>query len=197
MTLALASAADPERSLVYLERLLESADESVLPALVKNPRVIESLVTIFSGSQFLTEIILRNPSNVHLLHNRKSLTQRKSTATIHMESSKIINETNADQKLDALRRYQRGEILRIGASDLLALYDLRTVTRQLSKLASGLVRACLDLASQQSGISANDFVVIAMGKHGAEELNYSSDIDLLFVAAHDPDGKTQTWRTPD
>jgi glutamate-ammonia-ligase adenylyltransferase len=186
LDIALASAADPERSLIYLERLLESADESVLHVLVKNPRVIESLVTIFSGSQFLTEIILRNPGNVHLLHNRKSLTQRKSTATIHAESSKIINETSADQKLDALRRYQRGEILRIGASDLLTLYDLRTVTRQLSKLASGLVRACLDLASQQSGISANDFVVIALGKHGAEELNYSSDIDLLFVATHDP-----------
>ena len=61
---ALASAADPERSLVYLERLLDSGDESLLPALVKNPRVIESLVTIFSGSQFLTEIILRNPKNV-------------------------------------------------------------------------------------------------------------------------------------
>jgi len=186
LDIALASAADPERSLIYLERLLESADESVLHVLVKNPRVIESLVTIFSGSQFLTEIILRNPGNVHLLHNRKSLTQRKSTATIHAESSKIINETSADQKLDALRRYQRGEILRIGASDLLTLYDLRTVTRQLSKLASGLVRACLDLASQQSGISADDFVVIALGKHGAEELNYSSDIDLLFVATHDP-----------
>jgi glutamate-ammonia-ligase adenylyltransferase len=187
LDLALASAADPQRSLVYLERLLESADETLLPSLVKNPRVIESLVTIFSGSQFLTEIVLRNPGNVvPLLHNRKSLTQRKSTATIHAESSKIIAETNADQKLDALRRYQRGEILRIGANDLLALYDLRTVTRQLSKLASGLVRACLDLASQQSGISASDFVVIAMGKHGAEELNYSSDIDLLFVTVRDP-----------
>ena len=182
---ALASAADPGRSIIYLERLLESADESLLPALIKNPRVIESLVTIFSGSQFLTEIILRNPTHVNLLQHRNLLTQRKSTATIHMEALKIINETNADQKLDALRRYQRGEILRIGASDLLDLYDLRTVTRQLSKLASGLVRACLDLASQQSGISGDDFVVIAMGKHGAEELNYSSDIDLLFVAAYD------------
>ena len=183
---ALASAADPERSLVYLQRLLENGDETIIHDLTKNPRVIESLVTIFSGSQFLTEIILRNPSHVNLLHNRKLLTQRKSTATIHMEASKIIAEADSAQKLDALRRYQRGEILRIGASDLLSLYDLRTVTRQLSKLASGLVRACLDLASQQSGISANDFVVIAMGKHGAEELNYSSDIDLLFVAAHDP-----------
>ena len=74
---ALASAADPERSLVYLERLLESRDESLLHDLVKNPRVIESLVTIFSGSQFLTAILLRNPKNVHLLYHRKSLTQRK------------------------------------------------------------------------------------------------------------------------
>lgn len=186
LDLALASAADRERSLIYLERLLESKDEFLIPALAKNPRVIESLITIFSGSQFLTEIILRNPQNVDLLHHRNILTQRKSTATIHAESSKIIAEANADQQLDVLRRYQRGELLRIGACDLLALYDLRTVTRQLSKLASGLVRTCLDLASQQSGISADDFVVIAMGKHGAEELNYSSDIDLLFVTAHDP-----------
>jgi len=183
---ALTSAADPERSLVYLERLLESADESLLSELVENPRVIESLVTIFSGSQFLTEIILRNPKNVSLLHQRNVLTRRKSPGMVDAEASKIIKETPDEQKLNAIRLYQRGEILRIGASDLLDLYDLRTVTQQLSNLADGLVRACLDLASEQSGISANDFVVIAMGKHGAEELNYSSDIDLLFVAAHDP-----------
>src|SRR5512138_1542374 len=62
---ALASAADPQRSLVYLERLLEKRDNSILADLVKNPRVIESLVTIFSGSHFLTEILLRNPQNIH------------------------------------------------------------------------------------------------------------------------------------
>ena len=183
---ALASAADPERSLVYLERLLESRGESLLRDLVNNPRVIESLVTIFSGSQFLTEILLRNPKNVHLLVHRKSLTQRKNAEQIHTEAVQIIREASEDDHLNALRRYQRSEILRIGASDLLALYDLKTVTRQLSHLADGLVRACLDLASLQSSIGTEGFVVIAMGKHGAEELNYSSDIDLLFVAAHDP-----------
>jgi len=183
---SLASAADPERSLVYLERLLDSGDETLLPALVKNPRVIESLVTIFSGSQFLTEIILRNPKNVSLLVHRKSLTHRKSAEQIHIEAGKVIRETAEENILNALRLYQRSEILRIGVSDLLALYDLRTVTQQLSNLADGLVRACLDLASQQSGISADDFGVIAMGKHGAEELNYSSDIDLLFISANDP-----------
>jgi glutamate-ammonia-ligase adenylyltransferase len=183
---ALASAADPERSLIYLERLLDSGDETLLSALVKNPRAIESLVTIFSGSQFLTEIILRNPKNVSLLYHRKSLAQRKSAEQIHTEAGKLVHHTTEEDVLDALRRYQRSELLRIGVSDLLTLYDLRTVTQQLSNLADGLVRACLDLASQQSDISANDFVVIALGKHGAEELNYSSDIDLLFISANDP-----------
>ena len=60
LKLALGSSADPERSLVYLERLLENADESLLPALVQNPRLIESLVTIFSGSQTCGTI--ENPS---------------------------------------------------------------------------------------------------------------------------------------
>ena len=183
---ALASAADPERSLVYLERLLENGDETLLTALVKNPRVVESLITIFSGSEFLTEIILRNPKNVNLLHHRKSLTQRKNAEQIHAEAGKVIQESTDENVLDALRLYQRSELLRIGVSDLLALYDLRTVTQQLSHLADGLVRACLDLGSQRSGISANEFVVIAMGKHGAQELNYSSDIDLLFISANDP-----------
>ncbi|HEU0291756.1 MAG TPA: hypothetical protein VFR47_03425 [Anaerolineales bacterium] len=183
---ALASAADPQRSLVYLERLLEGRDESLVHDLEKNPRVIESLVTIFSGSQFLTEIILRNPENVSLLYQRKSLTQRKGAEQVQAEAWKVIHETPQEAIFDALRRYQRGEILRVGVSDLLALYDLRTVTQQLSDLADGLVRACLDLASRQSGISAAGFVVIALGKHGAEELNYSSDIDLLFISAKDP-----------
>lgn len=183
---ALASAADPERSLVYLGRLLDSSDEFLPQTLVKNPRVIESLVTIFSGSQFLTEILIRNPKNIHLLVHHKSLTQRKSAEQIHAEVLKVIEGSSEDQLLDALRLYQRSEILRIGVSDLLALFDLRAVTQQLSHLADGLVRACLDLASRQGGISAEGFVVIAMGKHGAEELNYSSDIDLLFISAHDP-----------
>src|SRR5258706_8184447 len=110
---ALASAADPERSIVYLERLLESRDETLLHDFTKNPRVIESLVTIFSGSQFLTEIILRNPKNINLLYHRKSLTQRKNAEQIHAEAAQVIHDAADEEKLNALRRYQRGEILRV------------------------------------------------------------------------------------
>src|ERR1041385_161395 len=114
LRVALDSAADPERSLIYLERLLESGGESLLSALVKNPRLIESLVTIFSGSQFLTEILLRDPKSLSLLIHRKSLTERKSAEQIHTEGLQHIHETPEKEKLDSLRRYQRGELLRVG-----------------------------------------------------------------------------------
>src|SRR5512135_95999 len=92
---------------------------------------------------------------------------------------------DAAGKRDALRRYQRLELLRIGACDLLDLFDLATATVQLSNLADGLVAVCLGVAAEETGIAPEGFSVIALGKLGGQELNYSSDIDLLFVAARE------------
>ena len=77
------------------------------------------------------------------------------------------------------------ELLRIGASDFLGLYDLPAVVSQMSRMAISLTRVCLNLAVRQTGISPDGFVVLAMGKLGGRELNYSSDIDLLFIARDD------------
>ncbi len=64
-------------------------------------------------------------------------------------------------------------------------------------MAIGLVRACLTLAAQQTGIAPGSFVVLAMGKLGGWELNYSSDIDLLFVAKRNTDNYTPPGETID
>jgi glutamate-ammonia-ligase adenylyltransferase len=66
--------------------------------------------------------------------------------------------------------------------DILGLHDLQTVTRQLSDLADALIKTCLGIAANLSNKSADHFAVIALGKLGGQELNYSSDIDLLFLA---------------
>lgn len=185
---ALGSAADPDRSLAYLERFAENYGPALLGELEKNPRVTEMLVTLFSASQFLTEILLRNPASFHLFQHRKALTERKSIDRIEAEATAAAASALTDrERLDALRRYQRGELLRIGASDFLDLYDLRTVISQLSRMAIGLTRACFALASEQSGVPAEGFVVLAMGKLGGYELNYSSDIDLLFISRTNAD----------
>ncbi len=185
---ALGSSADPERSLVNFERFLDSYGPNLFLELLGNPRVIEILVTLFSASAFLTEILLRTPDAFELLKDRQALTEHKAVEQFQNEavSAATPGETE-DEKLDALRRYQRRQLLRVGISDFLGLFDLRTVLSQLSRLSIGLVRTCLSLAAQHTGISPNGFAVLALGKLGGRELNYSSDIDLIFVAKRNPD----------
>lgn len=179
---ALEAAADADRSLTYFERFTENYGAELFPVLEKNPRVIEILVTLFSASQFLTEILLRNPQSLSLLLDRQTLTQRKTVEQFQDEAEAA--GTGAGDR-SGFNRYQHGELLRIGVCDFLALYDFPTVVSQLSRMAIGLTRACLHYASRQTGISTSGFVVLAMGKLGGRELNYSSDIDLLFLARDD------------
>ncbi len=178
----LANAVDPDRSLIHFERLADATGESLFDILSDNPRLIEILITLFSTSAFLTEILLGTPDGIELISQRNLLTEKKTVEQFQSEAITAFQQhENHHEKLDALRRYQRRQLLRIGVSDFLDLFDLRTVFAQVSRMAIGLVRACLALAVEQTGISASGFSVLAMGKLGARELNYSSDIDLLFV----------------
>jgi len=178
---ALCAAAAPNRSLINFERFAENYGPDLFPVLCANPRVIEILVTLFSTSQFLTEILLRSPQALAILLDRQVLTQRKTIEQFQSESEAFASSN----PLSALHRYQHAELLRIGACDFLGLYDLSAVVSQLSRLAVGLIRASLRRAARQTGISPDGFVVLAMGKLGGRELNYSSDIDLLFLARDD------------
>jgi len=191
LLMALSSAAGPDRVLVNLERFIHGAAKTpaMFPYLASNPRAIEILVTLFAGSQFLAEILLRNPEYFPRLMELKRLAQPKTVAQLQTEAQAAVESTKGIAgQLDALRRYQRWELLRIGACDLLDLFDLPTVTMQLSNLADSLVRVSLSVAAAQSHTASDGFAVIAMGKLGGRELNYSSDIDLLFIAMSDAMG---------
>lgn len=181
---ALAGSADPDQALINLERFADGVyEEQALEQLAINPRALEMLVTIFSSSQFLTEILVRDPRNLNVLTDRGRLARRKDSGLFEAEAMQAMSAVPLAEQPDRLRSYQRREILRIGISDLLDLYDLPAVMSQLSGLAEGLVRAGLAHAVQRTGIEPRSFVVLAMGKLGGGELNYSSDIDLLFMSA--------------
>lgn len=183
---ALSEAAGPDRVLASLERFIgRFADPSMpLATLSNNPRAVEILVTLFSGSQFLTEILLRNPDYFERLVAHRRLAAPKSSDQDYTEAQEALAPFDSPAaQLDRLRRFQSWELLRIGACDLLDLYDLPVVTRQLSNLAGSLIRTCLKIAARETGGSPDDLTVLGMGKLGGRELNYSSDIDLLFLAA--------------
>ncbi len=105
--------------------------------------------------------------------------------------------------LASLRRFKRRETLRIAYGDIVRGQPVATIARQISYLADAIVEAALVFAmqhvEQQYGrpIRADGrqsrFVVLALGKLGGVELNYSSDIDLMFV--YEEDGQTDARRT--
>lgn len=185
---ALNACADPDRALINFERFADVfSPPALFPALQKHPRTLEILITLFAGSQFLTEILLRNSEYINLLYRRKRLSVRKTASQIAAEALNTLNlDMSFTEQIDALRRYQRSELLRIGASDLLDLFDLAATYSQLSALADGLAMACLSIVSVPNGNAqfgeTPGFVVLALGKLGGGELNYSSDVDLLFIA---------------
>ncbi len=185
---ALGNTQQPEGVLYTFEHFIATAPEplSVLHFLASQPRVVENMVTLFAASRFLTQILLQNPQQLPNLVDQSWLTQEKSAAQIAAAAQNAMkNVALPAERADALRHFQRLELLRIGAADLLDFWDLTTVTRQLSHLADGVVQAALKITAAESQTDPAGFTVIALGKLGGAELNYSSDIDLLFLTNRD------------
>lgn len=179
----LARAANPDRALLNFERFIEccAAASPPLAAPGSDVRTLEKLVRLFAGSQYLTEIMLRDTAQAALLADHAGLARVPAAAALQAGA---LQASRAAAPEDALRRWQHGELLRIGAADLLGLLDLATVTAQLTAVADSVIAQCLRLAAEGSALPAG-FAVVALGKLGGSELNYSSDIDLLFVAHAD------------
>ncbi len=191
---ALVEAPDPDRSLRNLHRLIQSLDDrqAFFVSLIQQPRKIEILVKFFVGSQFLSEILVRHPNILDRLTQHKQLAEFKGREQFLQEArSTLRDSTTFLESINQLRRHQRWEILRIAACDQFNLLNLKSVTLQLSLLADAMVQCCLDLVAGDLGVPADSFVVLAFGKLGGEELNYSSDIDLVFVVDSSAE---QYWR---
>jgi [glutamine synthetase] adenylyltransferase / [glutamine synthetase]-adenylyl-L-tyrosine phosphorylase len=181
---AVTDMAEADELLVDFERyVLRSGDREVLyQFLIDNPRGLEMLVKLFAGSRYLTETLLRDPMALRRLIQHRLLADLKSREDFIVAAmAATINEVSFSDKMDALRRFQRSELLRIGTCDAFGLVDFRAATVQLSLLADGLIEACLRLVSADLQVDTSGFSVLALGKLGGEELNYSSDIDLIFL----------------
>ena len=180
---------DPDAGLIDFERFVQGAGDRVelFQFLDGNPRAIEMLVRLFATSRYLTETVLRNPDSLRELTRHRRLAELKSREEFLNDAlSQVASAPDFPARMDALRRYQRWELLRIGACDAFGLIDLRAATVQLSLLADSLVQACLTLVGHELMLHSTNLTVLALGKLGGEELNYSSDIDLVFLTDRSP-----------
>lgn len=162
---------------------------------------IESL---FRFSPFIENSCQQDEKLLDWLLKRGRLQQQSSEAQYRELLGKRLKKVDNDQQLSTqLRQFRRQEMVRIAARDLAGWGDYHSTVAELSALADVCLSETLDLLytwqcdeegtpkGEQSGKS-QQLIVVAMGKLGARELNFSSDIDLIF--AYPEDGETRGRR---
>lgn len=187
------ASADPDHALLGLDRLAEDVP-GLLPRLVDEPDLGRHLILVLGGSSALQQHLLANPEQLEQLTD----VSRSTPDQLRTELLTAIGADPGDtdpvaaeppgQPGDPLRIAYRGVLLRIAARDLAAPEPIEVmpeIAAELSDLADATLDAALAVARRSVGPErATDcrLAVIGLGKCGAEELNYVSDVDVLFVA---------------
>jgi glutamate-ammonia-ligase adenylyltransferase len=184
---------DPDMALNNFERFLVQRNnfEKDMAYFLEKPKSLEMIVGVFSTSQFLSDTLIQNPEYFEWCTNVNEVVKTKSRIAFHNDTEKALELTNDIEAWRSdIRNLRRREILRIALRDLMLNVTLRSITKELSYLAEAIISKVLDKTWEAAKQTFNpelvaackdNFCILALGKLGASELNYSSDIDLIAV----------------
>jgi glutamate-ammonia-ligase adenylyltransferase len=186
---ALVKSPDPDMALNNWERYVQrlaSADEHFV-RLLSQPKRLDILLAVLSASQFLADTLVKNPEFLSWVSQPEVLhTLRTREAVEHdLRGISSITPGRADWSA-ALRRFRRREILRIGTRDICLHAPMAAVVTELSNVAEAILHVHLGRVFRRNVAEGgpadwSGFAVLALGKLGGNELNYSSDLDLVAV----------------
>ncbi len=148
---------------------------------------LEIICAISSLSNYLTDIIVRNPEYLYKIFDQDYLSSSIEDEILFTEiDNSVDNFKTLASKTKMLRNLKRKYLLKIGVCDILAFKDLKQTTADLSKLAnllsSKLFEICYEEIGKKYAIELpKDYALCSLGKLGGNELNYSSDIDLILL----------------
>ncbi|TMA96537.1 MAG: bifunctional [glutamate--ammonia ligase]-adenylyl-L-tyrosine phosphorylase/[glutamate--ammonia-ligase] adenylyltransferase, partial [Deltaproteobacteria bacterium] len=192
------AAADPGAAVTGLVRLLEAAPRP--PARGR----VAPLLRLLGGSPALTAALVAEGEGwPALLDAALAMASRDPAAhRAALEAAGVAGPLPRAELQAQLRRYRRRELVRIGGRDLLGLATVDETVREITALAEGVTEAAVagararlaaEWGEDWAGDRPGGFVVLGMGKLGGGELNYSSDVDLLYV--YERDGADARGRT--
>ena len=191
---ALAAAADPDLALTGLARVCGVADDpaALRQALRDEPDFRDRLTAVLGVSTGLADHLTRHPGDAQLL---RATIRRPDPAELREEMLRAVGanprlaEPVASQEPDAepaaaLAAAYRRRLLHLAARDMTAVITVEDVVEELADIAAGVLEAALAVARSElpPGSAPCRLAVVAMGKCGARELNYASDVDVIFVA---------------
>jgi [glutamine synthetase] adenylyltransferase / [glutamine synthetase]-adenylyl-L-tyrosine phosphorylase len=194
---------DADMALNNFDRFVAAARNPLsLAALIDRDReALPTLLQIFSTSQYLSDLLVTDSEAYDLVRitEGQPVARQVLVDELTTEVMALADERSA---MNALRRFKRRETLRIAYGDIIRSQRLEVVAGQISSLADAILEAAVRFArtalEQKRGLprradgQPSRFVALAMGKLGGNELNYSSDIDLIFL--YEADGETDGQR---
>jgi glutamate-ammonia-ligase adenylyltransferase len=197
---------DPPMAMANLEKFLAAcrrARGTYYALLAENPEIIKVLVSLFATSQFLSRNFIQHPEILDSLVSRAYASNEKTAEELSEQlSEQLHSSTFYEDKLDALRRFRNEQFLRVALNDLHGHAPQGLTTRQLSLIADACLQQAVQIAREEllprfglpycKDSNGEDheaaFAIVGMGKHGGMELNYHSDLDIIFI--YEGEGKT-------
>jgi [glutamine synthetase] adenylyltransferase / [glutamine synthetase]-adenylyl-L-tyrosine phosphorylase len=196
---------DPDLALANLERFLSAirTRSTFYALLAENRDILKLLTSMFGMSEFLSKIFIGHPELLDSMTTRGYAYLQKERGTMATELDTLISQAdNFEEQLDSMRGYRHEEFLRIGMNDVHGKMGQPEVALQLTNLAEVCLAAAAGLASGELSrfgrpmvVSEEDgtsheaaFAIVAMGKLGGYELNYHSDLDIIYI--YDGQGMT-------
>ncbi len=186
---------DPESCVTLLERLLVEYPGDTLREFAVHPSFVHYAILTFGHSRFLSETLIQNSDLLPALLRRPGLDRSDSAEEAHQRLARFLARSNQSDLSLLLARFKRREYFRIMLRDVLKVAPLAETTAEISALSDVLIATALreagrrlhrrfglpQHANDQGRMADTPFAVLALGKLGGGELNYSSDVDLIYI----------------
>ncbi len=187
---------DPDASIEHMVEFTKKigARGIFFSLLKENPKTMSTLIKFFSMSDYLSHLLINYPEYLDSLVLARYVSLERSYQDMYNELYEAYHQLkDYEDKLRLIREFKIKETLRIGINDINENLNIVEVSEQLSTLANVIISITLKFVMEElepvygviPDIVENGILVIGMGKLGSRELNYNSDLDLVFVYGSD------------
>jgi glutamate-ammonia-ligase adenylyltransferase len=189
---------DPQSARLFLENLIIERPRTH-QKLVKETGLLSDALALAAYSPLLATTLEQNPDYIPWLARERADTRVRTAEQLRESLARFALTNSSLTPAVLFARFRRRELLRIYLHDVRRAHTLVETTEELSNLADAILDYALSLARQtldnkygaplcddaRGRIATADFCVVALGKLGSRELNYASDIDLVFIYSDD------------
>jgi glutamate-ammonia-ligase adenylyltransferase len=195
LPLLLAESPNPDAALNLLERFVYPESLDVIHSLERHPQLLHYSLALFANSQYLGETLIQNPDLLQGLLREDSLGRVQSVEDFSGAFARFRSRSFETDTSLLLARFKRREYVRIVLRDILGIATLAEITAEISALTDVLIEEALRICEStlrnrygtpqhydsEGRLVQTRFSVLSLGKLGGNELNYSSDVDLLYI----------------